>query len=306
MDNFYPRLNFGLIEEEFTEFKKARFVVLPIPYDATTSFKTGAREGGPAIINASQFVELYDHELDLETYLAGIHTLPEMIPALGSVSEMVERIYSSTQELLKQEKTVVVLGGDHSVSIGAVKAHLEKYPGLSVLQLDAHPDLRDSYEGSSLSSATAMRRALDLGAKITQVGIRAWSKDEEEFAKSEGIKQFPADQIVGRTADPSDWMDQVISNLGESVYISIDVDVFDPSIMAATGTPEPGGLGWYEVVNLLREVSKKREIVGLDVVELAPSLGPHSCAFLTAKLIYKLMGYMVQGYGKNKTEITVS
>lgn len=290
-DIFYPNLNFGLLDESDSSFEKSRFVVLPVPYDGTTSYKSGTREGPGAIIEASQYVEPYDREMDLELGTLGIHTLPEMIPVMKSAQGMVDRIHTATEELVKKGKTVVMLGGDHSVSIGAIKAHVQAYPGLSVLQFDAHPDLRDEYEESKLSSATVMRRASELGAGIVQVGIRALTRDEIQFAQEKGIQQFFAEDIIGR----KDWMDQVVESLADHVYVSFDLDYFDSSIMAATGTPEPGGLDWYSAVELLRKVARSKKVVGVDVVELSPFLGSHSCSFLAAKLTYKLMAYMATG-----------
>ncbi|MBI2007203.1 MAG: agmatinase [Candidatus Blackburnbacteria bacterium] len=286
--DFYPELNFALIERESSDFENSAFVVLSVPYDAVTSFKAGAREGPGAIIDSSQFLELYDQELKKETYKAGIHTLPEVIPAPGNPEAMMNRIYRVASELLGHKKIVVALGGDHSISTGAVKAHIKAFPKLSVLQFDAHPDLRDIYEGTPYSSATVARRIVEMGARVVQVGLRALSNEDMAFAKKAGIPQFFAEDMVGG----SNWIERVVSELTDNVYISFDVDFFDPSIMAATGTPEPGGPGWYDALKLLREVAKKRRVVGFDVVELSPSLGPHSCAFLAAKLVYKIMGYI--------------
>lgn len=289
--DFYPYLNFALIDSKYTDFERAMFVVLSIPYDAATSFKGGAREGAAAIINSSQFLELYDQEIEKETYKIGIHTLPEVIPALGNSEDMLERLYRVTSELIRHKKVVVSLGGDHSISAGLIKAYTKVFPKLSVLQLDAHPDLRDEYEGNKFSSATVMRRVHEFGARVVQVGLRAISSEDMAFAKKARIPQFFAEDMVDRI----DWVDKVVSRLTGNVYISFDVDFFDPSIMSATGTPEPGRLGWYEALKLLREVAKKRRIVGFDVVELSPSLGPHSCSFLAAKLVYKIMGYISEG-----------
>lgn len=288
--DFYPTLNFALLEEEYSSFKNSTFVVLSVPYDAVTSFKSGAREGPGAIIDSSQFLELYDQELKKETYKAGIHTLPDIIPAPGDPQTLVDRIYRVTGELIKHKKIVVVLGGDHSISLGLVKAHLKHFPGLSVLQFDAHPDLRDTYEGTPYSSATVMKRSVELGAKVVQVGLRALSQEDVVFAKKAGVIQFFAEDMAGR----NDWIEGMINNLKNNVYVSFDVDFLDPSIMSATGTPEPGGLDWYQTLKILREVAKKRHIVGFDVVELSPSLGPHSCSFLAAKLVYKIMGYITE------------
>lgn len=297
--DFYPRLNFGLLDEKYTDFASSLFTVLPIPYDAVTSFKPGAREGPGAIIDNSQFLELYDQELKKETYKAGIHTLPDIIPAPGDPEAMVNRIYRVTSDLIKHKKVVVGLGGDHSVSAGMIKAHIKAFPRLSVLQFDAHPDLRDTYEGTPYSSATVIRRSIEMGAKVVQVGLRALSQEDVAFAKKAGVVQFLAEDIVGSPrfageAGSTDWVEKAVEKLTDNVYITFDVDFFDPSIMSATGTPEPGGLGWYEALHLIWETAKKKRIVGFDVVELSPSLGPHACSFLAAKLVYKIMGYITE------------
>lgn len=289
--DFYPELNFALLEEKHSSFENSTFIILSIPYDAVTSFKPGAREGPGAIIDSSQFLELYDQELKKETCVAGIHTLPDIIPAPGDPKTLVNRLYRVASDLIKHKKVVVGLGGDHSVSLGLIKAHLKHFPKLSVLQFDAHPDLRDTYEGTPYSSATVIRRSIEMGAKVVQVGLRALSQEDVVFAKKAGVVQFLAEDIVGST----DWVEKVVEKLTDNVYITFDVDFFDPSIMSATGTPEPGGLGWYEALRLLRETAKKKRIVGFDVVELSPSLGPHACSFLAAKLVYKMMGYITEG-----------
>ncbi len=180
---------------------------------------------------------------------------------------------------------------EQATGILRLRAHAAAFPGLSILHLDAHADLYDEYEGSAFGSATVMRRTSEI-CPITQVGIRAMSQEEARFARERGIRQFFAEDIVGRF----DWIPEVVESLADPVYVSIDVDFFDSSLMAATGTPEPGGPGWYEAVRLLREVTRRRQVVGFDVVELAPALGPHACAFLAAKLIYKLIGYVSEGW----------
>ncbi|OGE71214.1 agmatinase [Candidatus Daviesbacteria bacterium RIFOXYD1_FULL_41_10] len=291
---FYPRLNFALIDEKYTDFEKAKFVVVSATYEVSATYRGGCKDGPPAIISASQYIELYDDEINKETFKAGIHTLPDVIPALGAARDMVDRLYSVTKMLLKKKKVVCTLGGDHSVSIGVVKAYMEKYPGLSVLQFDAHSDTRDEYEGSKLSGATTMRRIHGMGVKITQVGLRSLSKEDMLFAKKENIKQYNASDL-SNLANLSNLTDQILEGLGDKVYITFDVDFFDPSIMSATGTPEPGGPGWYDALTILKKVAQEREIVGFDVVELAPDLGPHACTFTAAKLVYKIMGYILAG-----------
>lgn len=305
--NFYPYRNFASIYDEYSGFEKARFLILPIPFDSTTSYKTGAREGPNAIINASGFVELYDHETGLEIYKSGIHTLPEVIPHPGNSENMADALYGIAKELLKTKKTIISLGGDHSISLGLIKAHMEGSRAFSVLQLDAHADLRDEYENTKYGSPTPFRRLSELGAKITQVGLRAVAKEEIIYAKRNGIKQFFAEEIIeslnchspasrrGNPINRKHWIEEVLAALSDNVYLSFDVDAFDSSIMPATGTPEPGGLDWYTITKLLKEVSSQKKVIGADFVELSPDLGPPACAFTAAKLIYKTMGYILKG-----------
>jgi len=258
-----------------------------VPYDSTTDWRSGARDGPRAIIDASQYLELYDLELEREIYRVGIHTLPEIQPEMSSPENMLRRVYIVAKELLDKNKTVLMLGGEHSLTLGMVKAYREKYEALSVLQLDAHADLRDSYLGTKFSHATVMRRVWEL-CPIVPVGIRSLSEEECRFIDETGIKPvFARGPILAE-----DSINHIIASLSNEVYITIDLDVLDPSIMSAVGTPEPGGLGWYELLDLLREVAQSRRIVGFDLVELCPSEGPLSCAFLAAKLAYKLIGYI--------------
>ena len=283
---FYPRRSFAFPPERYTDFDKAKVVVLPIPYDSTTDWRAGAREGPNAIIDASHFMEPYDHELGREVYAVGIHTLPELQPSMEGPQQTVERVYRATGELLDKGKFVVMLGGEHSLTIGTVRAYRERYDKLSVLQLDAHADLRDQYEGAKYGHACVMRRIIEM-CPVVQAGIRSMSREEREYIDSEGLKPFYA------TGTPID-SDAVVSALTDDVYVSIDLDVFDPSIMSAVGTPEPGGTGWHEVLGLLTKVTKGKRIVGFDVVELAPREGPAACTFLAARLAYRLIGLAVQ------------
>jgi len=260
---------------------------MPVPYDSTTDWRSGTRDGPRAIIDASQYLELYDLELEREIYQIGIHTLPEMQPEMSSPENMTQRVYMVAKELLGKNKMVLMLGGEHSLTLGMVKAYREKHEALSVLQLDAHADLRDSYLGTRFSHATVMRRVCEL-CPIVPVGIRSLSDEEHRFIEETGIKPVYAKGLPLA----GDSIEQIIASLSNEVYITIDLDVLDPSIMAAVGTPEPGGLGWYEVLGLLREVTRSKRIVGFDLVELCPSEGPLACAFLAAKLAYKLIGYI--------------
>ena len=288
--NFYPRRGFAFPPERYADFEASRVVVLPVPYDSTTDWHAGTRDGPRAIIDASHYLEPYDHELEREIYAVGIHTLPELMPAMQGPQETVERVYQVTGELLDKGKLVVMLGGEHSLSIGTVKAHRERFQKLSVLQLDAHADLRDEYEGTGYGHACVMQRVIEL-CPIVQAGIRAVSREEHEFIKERKLRPFYAGEAPLSAADEK----AIVSALTDDVYITIDLDVFDPSVMPSVGTPEPGGMGWHEVLRLLKRVAKERRIVGFDIVELAPREGPAACTYLAAKLAYKLIGLSTQG-----------
>jgi len=284
---FFPPRNFAGISPPYSDWENSRVVVVPVPYDSTTDWRSGTRDGPRAIIDASQYLELYDLELERETYQVGIHTLPEVQPDMTSPENMTQRVYTVAKELLDKNKMVLMLGGEHSLTLGMVKAYRETYEALSVLQLDAHADLRDSYLGTRFSHATVMRRVCEL-CPIVPVGIRSLSDEEHRFIVEAGIKPVYA---KGLTLT-GDSIGQIIASLSNEVYITIDLDVLDPSIMSAVGTPEPGGLGWYELLGLLREVAQRKRIVGFDLMEFCPSEGPLACAFLAAKLAYKLIGYI--------------
>ena len=284
---FSPPRNFAGISPPYSDWENSRVVVLPVPYDSTTDWRSGARDGPRAIIDASRYLELYDLELKREIYRVGIHTLPEIQPDMTSPENMTQRVYTVAGELLDKNKMVLMLGGEHSLTLGMVKAYRERHQALSVLQLDAHADLRDSYLGTRFSHATVMRRVCEL-CPIVPVGIRSLSEEERRFIDEAGIKPVYAEDLIST----GDSIKRIIATLSNEVYITIDLDVLDPSIMSAVGTPEPGGIGWYELLNLLREVAMSKRIVGFDLVELCPDEGPRSCAFLAAKLAYKLIGYI--------------
>jgi len=283
-----PR-NFAGLPDSFSNFEFAKVAILPVPYDSTTEWQSGTRQGPRSIIDASYYLEWYDLELQREICNVGIHTLPELEPAFSSPEDMVNRVYEATRYLLDKSKFVVTLGGEHSISLGTIRAHTEKYNNCCVLQLDAHTDLRDSYLGTKYGHACVMRRVIDL-CPITQVGIRATSLEEKEFVAANGLKPFFCED--NKSLLPAD---QIVATLSERVYITIDLDVFDPSIMAAVGTPEPGGIYWQQALDLLKIVIKEREVIGFDVVELCPGQGPAACSFLAAKLAYKLIGYSFYG-----------
>jgi len=282
-------MNFGGIYPAHS-LSKALFVVVPVPYDLTSTYQSGSRRGPAAIIEASTNMELYDEELKQETYLAGIHTtLPVTIDARGP-KNMINIVRKKIHKIASLGKIPVMLGGEHSISLGAVQALKEKYPKLSVLQLDAHADLRGSYQGSAYSHAAVARRISEI-CPLTQVGIRSMSKEEADFLPQSKVKSYSADFVL----EQKEWCEKICKDLKGDVFVTIDLDVFDPSIMPSTGTPEPGGLYWRDVLSLLKSVSYSCKIRGFDVVELAPIPGTIAPDFMAAKLIYRLMGYITKG-----------
>jgi len=286
-------MNFGGIDEEqFSSFDSARVLILPVSYEGTVSYGTGTGSGAMAIVDASRNMELYDDETDSEVYKIGIHTLDEFKPR-PSPEVMMDELYSFSKELLEHGKFVCMLGGEHSVSAPIIKAHAEKYHDLSVLQIDAHADLRDTYDGTPHSHASIMARVVkDLRIPSVQVGIRSISADEAR-AIADGLptKIFWARDIVGKM----DWIDEAIDGLTENVYLTIDIDGLDPSIVPTTGTPEPGGLGWYETLALIRRLAEKKNVVGMDLVEYSYVESYDSPAFLCSKLVYKTLAYIFDG-----------
>lgn len=281
--------NFGGLPIEYSTLEAATFVVAPVPYDLTSTYQSGSRRGPSAIIEASANMELYDEELRKETFQAGIHTLDPLESDARGPKEMMGRVREMIAEILSHNKIPIMLGGEHSISFGAVQAVKEKYPELSVLQLDAHADLRDSYQESPFSHASVARRISEI-AELTQVGIRSLSTEEAVFMEQSNVVTRFADDLY---ADP-DWEEKICKNLKSDVYITIDLDVFDPAVMPSTGTPEPGGLSWRDVLVLIRAVSKKCRIRGFDVVELSPIPGLVAPDFLASKLIYRIMGYITE------------
>ncbi len=282
-------MNFGGIDPAYPTFEEAKFVVIPIPYDLTSTYQSGSRRGPHAILDASGHMELYDEELCKETYLEGIYTLPPLESDARGPGEMVNVIRHAVADILAHDKIPVILGGEHSISFGAVQAMKEKYPDISVLQLDAHADLRDYYQCSPYSHASVGRRISEL-CPLVQAGIRSLSAEEAAFMKEGRVKTFYSDFILGEHK----WWENICENLNGDVYITIDIDVLDPSIMPATGTPEPGGIYWKDILRLLREVSRRCRVRGFDVVELSPIPGMVSPDFLTAKLVYRIMGYLTE------------
>jgi len=276
--------NFLGLPPEDAEYDKARVVVIPVAYDATTSYKTGTKYGPAAIIAASREVETYDPATKTEIGDIGIATVDEIEAEADGPAVMVDTVEREIARHLAAGKFCVMLGGEHSITTGAVRAHKAKYPNLSVLQIDAHADMRDSYQGSKFSHASVMRRVREI-CPVVSVGIRNASADCHATIERGRLPVFWADQCLGRT----DWHDAAIAALTQQVYITFDLDALDPSIMPAVGTPEPGGLLWQETLAFLRAVASKRKVVGFDVVELSPIPGLHHPDFLAAKLVAEMV-----------------
>jgi agmatinase len=276
--------NFGGLEPEWSALDRSRVAILPVPYDFTTTYQAGTRFGPRAILAASRNMELWDEELGA-VYRAGIHTLPEVEPTAEGPTAMVERVEQAVDWILERGKLPAVLGGEHSITSGVVGAVARRFPGLSVLQIDAHADMRDTYLDTRHSHACAMRRVREI-VPAASVGIRSLSEEEAEDLGRHpvpmwSVRQFRA--LEGR------W-EPILSALTGEVYVTFDLDGLDPSVLPGTGTPEPGGLDWYEAVDLLRAVSQRSRIVGFDVVELAPIPGQVASDFLAARLVYRLIG----------------
>ncbi len=280
--------NFLGLEPKFSDYKSSQFAVLPIPYDSTTSFLPGTRHGPAAIIKASQQVELFDEELEAEFYRAGAATQDPLTPEMASPEAMHESIFKTARKVVKDGKFLLGLGGEHGVSSGLIKAVMTKHKKLSVLQIDAHLDLRDQYEGTQYSHASVMRRVHDHGATIVPIGIRNVCAEEHKFLRTSTIDPITARQ----TMCDDNWIDRALDSLSDKVYVTIDIDGFDPAFAPGTGTPEPGGLDWYQVTSLLRIVAAEKTIVGADVVEVMPIPGQAVTEFLAARLAYKLMCYV--------------
>ena len=276
-------VHFGDIPKQYAKLKESEIVILPIPYDGTSTWIKGADKGPEAILEASANMELYDIETDSEVYQQGIFTAPP-VTENSSPEKMVEAAYQAAKKYVDADKFLISLGGEHSVSYGPIRAYAEKYPDLTVLQLDAHTDLRNEYLGSKFNHACVMARTQEL-CPVVQVGIR--SMDVEEKERVVPTKIFWAHEIH----KSNDWMERAVGQLSENVYLTIDLDVFDPSIMPSTGTPEPGGMLWYKVLDFMRLVLMRTNIVGMDKVELCPNPDNKAPDFLAAKLLYKILSY---------------
>jgi agmatinase len=266
---------------------RAPFAVIPVPYDGTSTWRKGADRGPAALLDASAECETYDAESGVDLAEVGVATLPP-IEHDGSPDALAALVARATGEQWGAGRVPCVVGGEHSVSIGAIQEAARRFEDLAVLQIDAHGDTRDTYHGSAYNHACVMARAMEV-APVVQVGLR--SVAAEEMAKIDRGRAFFAHEIVG--ALDRDWMDRVVGLLETSVYVTIDLDAFDPSLVPATGTPAPGGLGWAEVNELLRRVIASRRVVGFDVVELCPQPGAHASDMLAARLVQRVMSMLV-------------
>ena len=283
--------NFGALPEEFSTYENARAVIFPVPLERTTTYETGTRNGPAAILAASRNMELYDEELHGETYKRfGIATLPAIDTQDGTLEKVLAELHATELALLEDGKFPAVLGGEHSLTPPLVSAAARKFAKLSVLQIDAHADLRDAYQGNPASHASAMRRVVEICPAV-QVGIRSLSAEEAEAIPRLATKIYWAHDITRAPAES--WIPRVVADLSQNVYLTIDLDGFDPAYMPATGTPEPGGLSWHQVTSLVRAVAEQKKIVAMDVVELLPQPGDHACDFLAAKLTYRILGYIL-------------
>ena len=284
-DHVQPLVFGGTLPTQAT-FEAASVVILPCPVDRTTSYVGGTRNGPHEILQASSHMELWDEEVGADVHGVGIFTLPEMELPFGEMAAVVDEIERVAYEIIGRDKFLVKIGGEHSITPPLVSAAARKYANLSVLQIDAHADMRDAYMGTPHNHACAMRRALQF-ATVTQVGIRSLSTEEAEALPKLKSRVF---YDATMRQDPK-WIDAVVDPLGEHVYVTIDVDGMDPAIMPATGTPEPGGLSWAEITRLLRATAERKKIVSADIVELSPIPGMVAPNFLCAKLLYKLLTY---------------
>jgi len=285
-----PPENFGGLPEEHSQYETSRAVIFPVPLERTTTCEHGTSDGPAAILKASRNMALYDEELELEPYKeVGIHTLPPIDTMDGTLNEVLTELFTAQCALLEDDKFPIALGGEHALTPPLVSAAARKYKNLSVLQIDAHADLRDEYQANPSSHACTMRRVVEVCPAV-QVGVRSLSVEEAKAIPHLRTKIFWANDIV--RAPLKGWIAKVLSDLSPNVYLTIDLDGFDPSIIPATGMPEPGGLDWHQVTSLVRAVAGHKKIVGMDVVELRPQPDDHASDFLAAKLVYKCLGYI--------------
>lgn len=286
------------IEPEFLKRTKARFVILPVPYERTTTYLKGCADGPDAIRIASPSLEMYEYDVDIEPFRAGIFTAPSVQFGDADEKTELEKIGKAAALYVDDGKFLISIGGEHSISLPLLKLFASRYKDLSVLQIDAHPDLRDSYNGSQFNHACVARRMIEF-APIVQVGIRSWCFEQEQYMRNaqrnkvngrKALTFFPADQIVGKEG----WQKKVLNSLSDNVYLTVDIDGFDPSIFPAVGTPEPGGLGWYETLDLFKNLVREKRLVGMDLVELKPIKGETRSEVAAARLIHHVISYLIK------------
>jgi agmatinase len=280
--------NFLGLEGFETSFEEAKFIIIPVPYDSTVSYRSGSRNGPHGILDASRNVELFDVELEDEPYKKGVFTLNELEPVRGNVLETLDEIDRITKDVIQRGKIPVLIGGEHTITVGAVKSLPRD---VVVVDLDAHSDLRDSYLGDAFCHASTMRRVLDQGKAVIEIGVRSMCLEEFQFIKEKNLSVFYREEIRRRTIrDVLTDIRRLIE--GKNVYLSIDVDVIDPSEAPGVSTPEPDGLSFRDVREIAREVCYSSNVIGFDVVEVAPIPGSVVTEFLAAKLVYKTLGYI--------------
>lgn len=286
------------VPPRFARLNESRFVILPAPYERTTSYLKGCAKGPQAILEASTQVELFEPDVGIEPYLCGIHTAPAVRFGKGGEAAELDRIRKAAEPFVDAGKFLITLGGEHSITAPLAKLFAEKFHNLTVLHVDAHPDLRNTYQGSPFSHACVGRRVLE-HAHMVQVGVRSWCIEQDEFMKKAARKKikgrlmlrvFPAWDIVGRRG----WQRKVVEGLSENVYLTFDLDGLDPSVIPAVGTPEPGGLGWQETIDLLKQVIQHRNLVGMDMVELKPIPGQVQSDMAAARLLHHIIAYQVR------------
>lgn len=284
-------LIFGELENESTPYETARAVILPVPFERTTSYGKGTADGPAALLRASAYLELYDEEIDTEPYTFGLHTLPPFSARAQEMAEALDEIAREALRHLTEEKFLITLGGEHSLTYGPVCAARQAFPDLGVVQFDAHADLREEYEGSRYSHACIMHRILDLELPALAIGIRSLSSPEGRL-----IREHSLPVIWGHQLDHAlEIFERKLDDLPDDIYLTFDVDYFDPAFVPCTGTPEPGGGSWYPTLELLRSLFRRKRVVAMDIVELAPRPGQVASDFLAAKLLYKCLAFKMTG-----------
>jgi len=298
-----PRFGFGGLDEECCGYENSKYIILPVPYDSTTSYRVGTREGPAAIISASMNMELYDIETASNPYEAGICTLPAAEPHMGAVDKFLKNLEKICARILADKKYLITLGGEHSISYSPIAAYHKalKKAGrkMAVVQIDAHSDLRADFEGTEYNHACVMRRVREeFKLETVHVAIRSYCDDEAAYIKKSRVKIFHGHEVAGRLVEKTPDIIKALAGF-DDVYLTIDIDGLDPSIVPATGTPEPGGLLWYETLHFIKELVKSKNVCGFDLMELMPIPGNHASDFLASKLVYKVIAYL-EKYAKSK------